>query len=48
MNAHAIMRLDPHVAKDEALNTEYYPKDSINMMLVTCVRLLNMKIEELP
>ena len=36
------------MAKDEALKTGYLNKDIIKMILVTSIRLLNMKNEELP
>ena len=35
--------LEPRVAKDEALKTGYYLKDIINIMLVTCLRVLKIK-----
>ena len=36
--------LDPRMAEYEALKTGYFLKDSINMVLVTGLRVLNMKI----
>ena len=35
------------MAKDKAYKTGYLIKDSINMMLVTCLRVLKMKTEDI-
>ena len=40
--------LEPRVAKDKELKTVYDLKYSIRIVLVTCIRVLKMKIEELP